>query len=63
MANLAWWERFSKYSVPHLPHNFSDHSPLLISSKGRRNSRVPLEGHGFRFNVDCALKEGFEEQN
>lgn len=62
VANMAWWKQFLKYSVRHLPYNFSGHYPVLINTNDRSKGTRRHGGYEFRFNADWVLKEYFEYQ-
>ncbi|GMI65678.1 hypothetical protein like AT1G43760 [Hibiscus trionum] len=58
VANAAWWDLFSNYSVSHLTHSFSDHCPILVNT----TTSVPRSNssHMFRFDVNWILEDDIE---
>lgn len=39
VATEGWISLFSEATIKHLPHSFSDHCPLLITTKKKDNER------------------------
>ncbi|XP_017624672.1 uncharacterized protein LOC108468293 [Gossypium arboreum] len=58
VANDVWVSLFPEYQICHLPHSFSDHCPLLITT--RREIKKSAE-RKFKFEAWWVLEESFLE--
>ncbi|KAA3455882.1 reverse transcriptase [Gossypium australe] len=59
VATNSWCQSFPNYSLRHLPHSFSNHSPLLIDTAVERKRRV---SNRFRFESWWVLEETCEAE-
>lgn len=59
VANKAWGELFPTYFLRHLPHGFSDHCPILLSTNLGYSS---LRSHPFRFEAAWLLEDSCESR-
>lgn len=51
-----WLSLFLKFQIRHMPHSFSDHCPLFITTKHEDNGRI---NRSFKFEAWWVLEETF----
>ncbi|KAA3477727.1 reverse transcriptase [Gossypium australe] len=56
LANDDWVSQFPKYQIHHLPHSFSDHYLLLITTRREVKRQVERK---FKFEAWWVMEESF----
>ncbi|KAA3469160.1 reverse transcriptase [Gossypium australe] len=59
VANENWISMFPEASIHHLVHSFSDHCPLLVTTKRDDNWRI---GKTFKFEAWWVLEDSFDDE-